>query len=490
MFRLQSVKFSDGALLSLSGDEKTPNFVSIITGPNGAGKTKVLTDLAYQYSDRTRRSKSPGGPCVGSVATQSLPTPRRVIAQTFSPFSRFPAELSKPPLLQEFLAPPFQRYVAIGFSRGQLNRMSVSREAVGRIARKIHSEPDQAETLSRTLALLEFESRIRIDYVRSPIAPDVDHTQTEGGKLKAAIDRFLQDLEQKSSLASEERRLARELSEQSVSELSKVLLDALQTCQRYGANANVKSLRAMFSIDLSLVQPSKNENTLLGALLVLSRLGLLRLADCRLWALPQAKWLRLDEGGVASREISIVDASSGQQQILSSLVSVASELVDDSLVLIDEPELSLHPAWQSQFLDLLAAVIEPFQGCHVVIATHSPLIAQRALELDVSVHSLGEVPSSSDEVIQHRGQSIERVLLDIFDQPVRDSVFVGRLLLSLVLLAQEDSKSVPTALLRVKRLKETYQSAPIIDRETISLIEDAISLIGEGSPEDNAGAPS
>jgi len=47
----------------------------------------------------------------------------------------------------------------------------------------------------------------------------------------------------------------------------------------------------------------------------------------------------------------VTQTSSGQQQMLCSMLSLASALKDNSIVLIDEPELSLHPkAWEtSQF---------------------------------------------------------------------------------------------------------------------------------------------
>lgn len=43
------------------------------------------------------------------------------------------------------------------------------------------------------------------------------------------------------------------------------------------------------------------------------------------------------------------DMSSGQWNWLYNFVSLCIELDDDSLVLIDEPENSLHPTWQRDF---------------------------------------------------------------------------------------------------------------------------------------------
>ena len=52
------------------------------------------------------------------------------------------------------------------------------------------------------------------------------------------------------------------------------------------------------------------------------------------------------------------DASSGEANILSTLLSLVPLLKDDSLILIDEPEINLDPLWQSQYIDLLNKILE------------------------------------------------------------------------------------------------------------------------------------
>lgn len=75
--------------------------------------------------------------------------------------------------------------------------------------------------------------------------------------------------------------------------------------------------------------------------------------------------------------------SSGQWQILSSLLYAALSVEDNTLILVDEPENSLHPAWQQQYLRKLNAIIGCVSGVHVIVATHSPLIAA-SLSPDIS----------------------------------------------------------------------------------------------------------
>lgn len=67
--------------------------------------------------------------------------------------------------------------------------------------------------------------------------------------------------------------------------------------------------------------------------------------------------------------------SSGQWSWLCTLGGLAIELEDNSAILIDEPENSLHPAWQRDYVPAIINILKEAQGCHVILATHSPLIA-------------------------------------------------------------------------------------------------------------------
>ncbi|OAJ62752.1 hypothetical protein A6V36_20485 [Paraburkholderia ginsengiterrae] len=74
------------------------------------------------------------------------------------------------------------------------------------------------------------------------------------------------------------------------------------------------------------------------------------------------------------------DLSSGQWHIFFTMLGLALSLDHNSLVVVDEPENSLHPEWQWRYIDLLERVMSGSTGCHVVIATHSPLIASGVKE--------------------------------------------------------------------------------------------------------------
>ncbi|MCL6286739.1 MULTISPECIES: AAA family ATPase [Streptomyces] len=81
---------------------------------------------------------------------------------------------------------------------------------------------------------------------------------------------------------------------------------------------------------------------------------------------------------IMGEEISPTHLSSGEQQIFILAHKLLFESSPGTLVIIDEPELSLHVLWQSTFIDDLTE-ISKVSGTYFLLATHSPtLIAGRS----------------------------------------------------------------------------------------------------------------
>jgi predicted ATP-binding protein involved in virulence len=70
---------------------------------------------------------------------------------------------------------------------------------------------------------------------------------------------------------------------------------------------------------------------------------------------------------------SIDDISTGEKTLLSKVLYLYLKEIKDSVILIDEPELSLHPAWQNRVLKLYEKFAKE-NNCQIIIATHSPHI--------------------------------------------------------------------------------------------------------------------
>ncbi|MEU7461824.1 AAA family ATPase [Streptomyces griseofuscus] len=95
----------------------------------------------------------------------------------------------------------------------------------------------------------------------------------------------------------------------------------------------------------------------------------------------QFKQLRLNRGGFdfvtdLGQEIPAESLSSGEQHELVLAYDLLFNVAENSLVLIDEPEISLHVAWQQEFLNDIAKIANT-ASLRFIVATHSPQIIHK-----------------------------------------------------------------------------------------------------------------
>jgi len=78
-------------------------------------------------------------------------------------------------------------------------------------------------------------------------------------------------------------------------------------------------------------------------------------------------------GEGASGQVSLDDLSSGEQHEIILMYGLLFNVEEDSLVMIDEPEISLHVSWQINFLNDVKQIADLAQF-QFLVATHSPQI--------------------------------------------------------------------------------------------------------------------
>lgn len=72
--------------------------------------------------------------------------------------------------------------------------------------------------------------------------------------------------------------------------------------------------------------------------------------------------------------IGLGDLSSGEKQILLILIKVLLQEKKPAILIMDEPEISLHIKWQQELIDTIRT-LNPF--CQIILATHSPSILSK-----------------------------------------------------------------------------------------------------------------
>lgn len=79
----------------------------------------------------------------------------------------------------------------------------------------------------------------------------------------------------------------------------------------------------------------------------------------------------------SGKEISMLNASSGELALITSIIYLSTIIDENTVILIDEPENSLHPKWQKEYVQTLFDIFYYYQP-KIIIATHSPLVVNGA----------------------------------------------------------------------------------------------------------------
>jgi len=93
------------------------------------------------------------------------------------------------------------------------------------------------------------------------------------------------------------------------------------------------------------------------------------------WKVELKDYVKFESGAVFIRDSKKVEISSGQRLFCYIVVNVVGQIRKDSLVVIDEPELFLHPALEIEFIELLKKVLKAFSS-KAILATHSLAITR------------------------------------------------------------------------------------------------------------------
>ena len=116
----------------------------------------------------------------------------------------------------------------------------------------------------------------------------------------------------------------------------------------------------------------------------------------------------------AGEEFDINDLSSGEKQLFLRTLSIKMLEPKNSIILIDEPELSLHPKWQQRIIEVYKKIGENNQ---IIVATHSPHILGSVSNENIFIlyrNENGKIETKTgDELDSSYGQPVERVLKDI-----------------------------------------------------------------------------
>jgi len=116
----------------------------------------------------------------------------------------------------------------------------------------------------------------------------------------------------------------------------------------------------------------------------------------------------------SNKQISIDELSSGEQELITKSFSLYLSDIKNSIILVDEPEGSMHPNWQSR-IALIYQKLASENNNQIILATHSPHIVSSVNKEQIRVLiKENDTVKAIHDFTGSYGWRIDKILLEIF----------------------------------------------------------------------------
>ncbi|BAV99429.1 conserved hypothetical protein [Lysobacter enzymogenes] len=443
MLRLSSVYY-DGAEVPLVGGDafrSASNTFTVLVGKNGLGKSRLLSRIAKECITAVDDPDAYNWPRSKMLRAGPL-----VIAISTSPFDKFPA----PPRKKDRYTKNY-RYVGMRGESMFITSSSIS--LLSSVTRGLLSKlvlDSNASNLMGVFSALSFFPEFEFIFKPSFSQPYNQNKYDDGIIMRVGGHSF--QIDKRFSPAfetmSREDRSYIEYALENVSELFN---------ERKTFSLNVDFLSGGAAINGRRIDLHE-----VNSISILMDIGLVRLMDIRA--------IKDNYGPISLRS-----ASSGEQCMLVLMLGIAGYIEDGSVILIDEPEISLHPEWQEDFMDLLKASFRRYKRCQFIIATHSPQIISRMKGRNSFIYSLGK--GCLYRADQFSSRSADYQLAELFDSPGLMNEYISRLSFNLV--AEMRSRKVIDAEISEKLKKLSAIAVNVDEKDPTSKLIESVFLLAD-----------
>ncbi len=401
---------------------------SILIGTNGAGKSSLMKELvdffidlhAYVNKSEARLSSSnkcrlkgvkyhiDGVECeviklgknyfakingyIRLLEDLRLPT---IVACHFGAFEKFPTQKINGSTQTKYDV-PYYKYVGAHVNGNLISSSTIAFRLLFALNEQMDNR--QRQNICSILDFIGYDHRISLSY-------SLVMKSKKSGDAREVISQRV-----------EKDREYRNFSKQEKNE------KIIQLYKFYNQKASSNKIRYDYHIDFDSDSPSKESFDELQYIYKLKQYDLVNSANVI---------FHKQECNITSE-----DMSSGEFAILSTVLSISAAADNPhTLVLLDEPELSLHPNWQMTLIDNLDRALAN-QVCHMIIATHSHMLVsdlpvKRSFVTQLEKDEKGNMNATAISECTY-GWSAEEVLLKVFKTATdRNRYFgerIGRLL--------------------------------------------------------------
>lgn len=179
-----------------------------------------------------------------------------------------------------------------------------------------------------------------------------------------------------------------------------------------------------------------------------------------------------------NKKLPLTSLSSGQLSILTLGLALISSIENGSLVCIDEPELNLHPEWQTEIIKLIEILSNRYTDCQFFIATHSPQIISNINSENSFVLNLNSKELKSSKEIINRSADFQ--LTEVFSAPGNNNEYLLRKIL-IILNKLNTNVALNEDEIHTKELiKKLYYEEKFQEKDKVkSLVEVLLDLEAE-----------
>lgn len=413
-FRLTNIKVDDDnyrtdqiEFVNYKNDKK-PNHFSLIVGNNGTGKSRLLGSIARVLNGNFK-SKNNDLFMFSNFETKGNLS--KIISVSNSLSDKFP--LDKSFRGGEDFNYRDERYTYLG-TRGRMGASSrvLIRRAID-ILLENYANKNVSKCYRHVFDYLDYLPNIKLEYT-------IIHRELVKDNEEIQPKHLIEYINKKSSYSGFNRSVFNNFEKKYEDKFVEIcnFLNSLrvQETRKY-------ELEIDFSSD-KINQISRNKNLYEEDLRIYDILNILR-------KLNMIRGFDVELVKKGDKPFSFSDTSSGEANILTTLIALIPLVEDNCCVLIDEPELSLHPSWQYRYIELLTKIFENFKGCHIIIASHSHFIVS---DLPIDNSSVITLKKDNGDIHSNLlpnstfGWSAEDILLNIFDLPTTRNYYVSALI--------------------------------------------------------------
>lgn len=162
-----------------------------------------------------------------------------------------------------------------------------------------------------------------------------------------------------------------------------------------------------------------------------------------------------------------MDSSSGETNLLCQFIGILSDIKEDSLIIIDEPENSSHPNWQINYIKWLKDIFSHYSSCHFILATHSHFILTDLQEKNSTIIALEKNNVKLTNIAENLNTfcwSVDAILYSVFHvRNTRNSVFENKMIQLYRMITDQNTKQE-----EITQLTEELEKYKLSDNDPLN----------------------